>query len=129
MLSSLSDRGKLAVVFSAVFFVALANLLFERNWAATPPGPLVLRPAATMRTMFAPTIVPTAVPNNDGAQADNFAAPTSGQAVKPAEPAPKCDIEACTAAYFSFRAADCTYQPNGGGRRLCTKGNPNRPPQ
>jgi hypothetical protein len=33
-----------------------------------------------------------------------------------------CAIEACAAAYHSFRASDCTYQPFGGERRLCTKG-------
>lgn len=37
---------------------------------------------------------------------------------------PKCDITACEAAYRSFTAEDCTYQPNNGPRRLCTKGTP-----
>jgi hypothetical protein len=32
-----------------------------------------------------------------------------------------CAIDACAAAYRSFRASDCTYQPFGGERRLCTK--------
>ena len=32
-----------------------------------------------------------------------------------------CAIDACASAYRSFRAADCTYQPFGGERRLCTK--------
>jgi len=32
-----------------------------------------------------------------------------------------CAIDACSAAYHSFRASDCTYQPYNGGRRLCTK--------
>jgi hypothetical protein len=35
---------------------------------------------------------------------------------------PKCDIDACTSAYQSFRESDCTYQPSTGPRRLCTKG-------
>lgn len=30
-----------------------------------------------------------------------------------------CDIPACAAAYNSFRASDCTYQPFAGPRRLC----------
>ena len=34
---------------------------------------------------------------------------------------PLCNIEACTAAYRSFTASDCTYQPSNGPRRLCTK--------
>jgi hypothetical protein len=32
-----------------------------------------------------------------------------------------CAIDACAAAYRSFRASDCTYQPYGAERRLCTK--------
>lgn len=36
----------------------------------------------------------------------------------------KCDIQACTAAYYSFRASDCSYQPYVGPRRICTKGTP-----
>ena len=35
---------------------------------------------------------------------------------------PKCDVSACTSAYRSFRKSDCTYQPSGGPRRLCTNG-------
>ena len=30
-----------------------------------------------------------------------------------------CDIEACTSAYHSFRASDCSYQPFEGPRRAC----------
>ena len=37
---------------------------------------------------------------------------------------PRCDIQACTAAYRSFRASDCTYRPYNGPRTLCTKGDP-----
>ena len=39
-----------------------------------------------------------------------------------AAPPPQCDIDACAAAYVSFRASDCTWQPYEGPRRLCTKG-------
>lgn len=35
--------------------------------------------------------------------------------------APACDVQACMAAYRSFRAADCTFQPYDGPRRLCTR--------
>jgi hypothetical protein len=37
-------------------------------------------------------------------------------------PKPPCDISACAAAYRSFRASDCTYNPSFGPRQLCTKG-------
>ena len=45
-------------------------------------------------------------------------------AAKPAAAAAsdKCDVTVCAAAYHSFRAADCTYQPDNGPRRLCSKG-------
>lgn len=32
---------------------------------------------------------------------------------------PQCDVRACAAAFASFRASDCTYQPYSGQRRLC----------
>ncbi|EYD74477.1 Multimodular transpeptidase-transglycosylase [Rubellimicrobium mesophilum DSM 19309] len=35
--------------------------------------------------------------------------------------APQCHIRRCAAAYRSFRASDCTYQPFMGPRRLCTR--------
>jgi hypothetical protein len=38
----------------------------------------------------------------------------------------KCDIDACGAAYRSFRESDCTYNPSFGPRRLCTKGDPEK---
>lgn len=41
-------------------------------------------------------------------------------AAAPAAPA-SCNVNACSAAYRSFRASDCTYQPSNGDRRLCTK--------
>jgi hypothetical protein len=31
-----------------------------------------------------------------------------------------CNVQACGAAYYSFRAADCSYQPTAGPRRACT---------
>nr|WP_244485569.1 BA14K family protein [Pseudolabrys sp. Root1462] len=30
-------------------------------------------------------------------------------------------MAACTDAYVSFNASDCTYQPSDGPRRLCAK--------
>jgi len=40
-----------------------------------------------------------------------------------AEPAiSDCDVAACSSAYDSFRASDCTYQPYHGPRQLCTRG-------
>lgn len=33
----------------------------------------------------------------------------------------ECNLNACSAAYQSFNASDCTYQPPSGPRRRCTK--------
>jgi hypothetical protein len=49
---------------------------------------------------------------------------TDGAAVAASDAAPaqsSCDVQACSAAYHTFSAADCTYQPSKGPRRLCTK--------
>jgi hypothetical protein len=38
----------------------------------------------------------------------------------PARPGAQCNVDLCGATYASFHAADCTYQPHGGGpRRIC----------
>ena len=39
------------------------------------------------------------------------------------QPGMRCSADLCAATYKSFNAADCTYQPNGGGsRRICELG-------
>jgi hypothetical protein len=48
---------------------------------------------------------------------DDTAAKPDGTAAEP----PKCNVEACRQAYFTFTAEDCTYQPSNGPRRLCTR--------
>jgi hypothetical protein len=45
---------------------------------------------------------------------------TSAISAAPGE-APACNIAACGQAYRSFDAADCTYQPFDGARRICTR--------
>lgn len=49
-----------------------------------------------------------------------------GPSFAPSAPAPaelpQCDVAACGAAYSSFRASDCTYQPYSGPRRICGGG-------
>ncbi len=51
--------------------------------------------------------------------ADNAAQPAPQPVAAPS--AAQCNIAACSAAYRSFRAADCTFQPFEGPRRLCTQ--------
>lgn len=38
-----------------------------------------------------------------------------------AQSAAHCAVAACSAAYYSFRASDCSYQPYQGPRQLCTR--------
>jgi hypothetical protein len=71
----------------------------------TAPAPVVLQPATP-----APQLPQTSAQGSE--QTDE-----QGQAA----PAPACNIDACAAAYRSFTASDCTYQPFDGPRRLCTK--------
>lgn len=73
------------------------------------------RPADTVAPA-APPALTQAPADQSQASADPLAPPAD------APPAPQCDVEACTQAYVSFRASDCTWQPYGGPRRLCTKG-------
>ncbi len=40
----------------------------------------------------------------------------------PARAGAQCDVDLCAGRYTSFHAADCTYQPHGGGpRRICER--------
>jgi BA14K-like protein len=65
----------------------------------------------------------TKQPGAGEAGAPNIMTPEPGAQAQPAQQ-PQCDIAACTAAYRSFRASDCTWQPFDGPRRFCDKGNP-----
>ena len=84
--------------------------------AAKPPAAIAARP------VFGP-VAPTALDQ----QPASIAAAEPGSAaaaarIRPSPPA--CNVEACAAAYRSFTAADCTFQPSDGPRRLCSKGAP-----
>jgi hypothetical protein len=56
------------------------------------------------------------------AQASNEETQTQPATTAAVSASGHCAIDACTAAYRSFRASDCTYEPLAGERRLCTKG-------
>jgi hypothetical protein len=44
------------------------------------------------------------------------------KATTPARAGAQCKADLCAAMYASFDAADCTYQPHGGGpRRICER--------
>jgi len=90
----------------------------------------VAAPAATTAPAPKATIgAPIVSPNFTAPQTTNIPASTGvatqAVAAEPAgtpQPEIRCNVNACTVAYQSFRAADCTYQPSNGPRRLCTKG-------
>ncbi len=125
----------LAILMAAVFSIGLEwDALVEPSAATrheiravtelgSPP-----RPAAPASGAAAPAVqaaVPAAAPAVAAAPAAVNAAesqPPAAAVATQAPAPPPCDIDACTSAYHSFRASDCTYQPNEGPRRLCTKG-------
>jgi hypothetical protein len=82
-----------------------------------PTGDVVVglsRPP-TRPSQSQPTSATAVTPNNAATDdANALIAQTPSQ--------PKCDVNACTSAYRSFRKSDCTYQPSDGPRRRCTKG-------
>jgi len=77
---------------------------------------------ATPPTAPAKTVVPNAALSSNTAVTPNNAATDNFAPIAQIPSQSKCDVSACTSAYRSFRESDCTYQPSGGPRRLCTKG-------
>jgi hypothetical protein len=129
-------------VYGAVLVIALGSVLLGLDWLSAPmppmtdteaglhappavrppPAPVVATPAAPNAPIGAPIVPPGLV----APAVPNAPAPTAAQAaptppVAAPEPQVQCRVEACTAAYRSFRASDCTYMPNAGQRRLCAK--------
>lgn len=76
-----------------------------------------VKPAATPR----PTVAQQPARQTVSQSPDQDQNSDQAQASAPAEPARACNVQACEAAYQSFRASDCTYQPYDGPRRLCSK--------
>jgi BA14K-like protein len=144
MLPSLSDKTKSYTAVFAVLAVALCNVVFGMDWVSAPaprrPAPIAgvsgdtavvpIPPVEVVSPAPAPPAQPahanTAAPPKEAPPAQASAPmpePIAPAATAPAEPAqPPCDVTACAAAYHSFRASDCTWQPYEGPRRLCTKG-------
>jgi hypothetical protein len=83
-------------------------------------------PSVTVPSVVAPAAVKAASESAGAAtaraQATSEEAGNQAPAATASVTAPNhCAIEACAAAYRSFRVSDCTYQPFGAERRLCTK--------
>jgi hypothetical protein len=95
-----------------------------RSSAATPslPPPSPARPNEQRVEAHGPPAVSgtPAPPNESPVEAQG--SPTPAASGTPA-PKPKCNIAACSRAYRSFRASDCTFLPqhSHGKRRICDR--------
>jgi hypothetical protein len=124
------------IVYLFVLLITAGSVAFGLDWLHAPMSPMpaskyelhaakapeLPKPAiAEVKALPAPPPAPAAVVAPPAAPAPApIVAPEPVIAAAP----PKCDINACAAAYRSFTASDCTYQPSDGPRRLCTKGHP-----
>jgi hypothetical protein len=137
-------------VYGAVLVIALGSVLLGLDRLSAPmspmvdtaaglaaaPAPALPLPAAQAapsvqpatigapivpQTLAAPAPVSPAAPASPVAPATADASMQAAAPPAAPEPDVRCNVDACTAAYRSFRPADCTYQPTGGPRRLCTK--------
>jgi hypothetical protein len=116
------------LLYFAMLIAALVSVVMGLEVATTPPPtqtaatPALVEP---IRHASPPKPVGQAQPST-AAQA---APPQQTVSQSPADqasaqataPGPACNVPACEAAYQSFRASDCTYQPFEGPRRLCSK--------
>lgn len=93
----------------------------ERDTAKLTDVPHPVQPANPQTA--ATTARPPPVPPPPAQAAVVAPAGTGAERTAAASP-PQCDVNACQAAYHSFRASDCTYQPGFGARRLCNKRSP-----
>src|SRR5262245_26167018 len=84
---------------------------------SAPVNPPVPTPRANLG---APIIAPGLTRSPSASSGASAQAATEAPAATP-EPQVHCNVNACTSAYRSFRATDCTYQPSDGPRRLCSK--------
>ena len=104
------------IVYLAILTATLFSVLLE--WDS-----LVEHPPAARHAVQA--VVPASPPPPQ--TTIDTAAPVTPPPAQPAQPvaaetpATHCNVDACAGAYRSFRAADCTWQPNEGPRRLCVK--------
>ena len=66
---------------------------------------------------------PAAMPATPDAQPSIMQAEPGKQpaATSDAQPAVKCNVSACAAAYRTFTESDCTFMASGGQRKMCTR--------
>jgi hypothetical protein len=120
------------LIYAAILLAALVSVVMGLDVATAPPVRTAVRPPVEIRHEAAPAVpspppvAAQAVPPQQAAPPPRQSGQTSAQGEEQGteqkeEPAPACNVQACEAAYRSFTASDCTYQPFDGPRRLCTK--------
>lgn len=132
------------VIYAAMLIAALVSVVMGLDVVSTAPVRVAVRPPVEIRHEAAPVQPATPEPPVAAQQAapQPSAAPralpapaTPSVAQQPMpqiyqpeqttaqsqEPPATCNVAACTTAYRSFTASDCTYQPTEGPRKLCTK--------
>jgi hypothetical protein len=124
------------LIYIAVLIAALSSVLMGlERMAAPPPAKPAMQaaPAEPIRHTAPPPVIAAPVERQPQqalvqqplapAPVDNPQQQTVSQSPTemPAPSSPSCNYRACENAYQSFRASDCTYQPYGVPRRLCTK--------
>jgi hypothetical protein len=132
--------------YCCVFLVTAGSVAFSLDWTSAPlppmpeteasvqaaklaanvPPPGAFRAVAQVRSVYpARPLPPGSAPAVTAMAEPQFASPAAAAPIAVAAPAqPKCDVVACSAAYHSFRAIDCSWQPFDGPRRFCDKGVP-----
>jgi hypothetical protein len=129
-------------VYGAVLVIALGSVLLGLDWLSAPmspmadtqaglhappavrppPAPVVVSPVAPNAPIGAPIVPPKLVaPAAPSAPAATAEQTPAQPPIATPEPQVQCNVDACTAAYRSFRASDCTYMPSAGQRKLCAK--------
>ena len=111
--------------YCAVLAIVLGNVLFGLDWMSAPMSPM---PETALALQSAPAAVTPPTPG-PALPATSAAPPAAGpdaarqaETAQPEKPAQlTCNVDACTRAYRSFHASDCTYLPTGGPRRRCEK--------
>ena len=94
------------LLYLVVLLTSVTSVVFGLGWLSTVDTP--------------------GVANHDLSEHTAVLKGNTGVAPMPVARPTVCDIQAYMAAYYSFRASDCTYQPYDGPRKIYTKGTPAR---
>ena len=144
---SRSGQAGTYVFYATLTLIVAGSVAFGLDWVNAPLPPMPETEAsvqaaklaahvpplravqiANVRSVYpARPLPPGSNPNTTAMVEPQIGQPAPEQAAPVAaadQTQPKCDVAACSAAYHSFRAIDCTWQPFDGPRRLCDKGQP-----